>query len=343
MVKGCGNTFHPGCATTTKLTANEKADWVCPECKCSIRKQGDYTHTPVGASKVRAANITIRKKPDREEKNIAPANVQLEFPSTEFLEIMSEVRTIRQDMAMVKDMLSQVTTTLARYDVKLETLTTQLSKMHNYSSQIVPVAPPEPLHQTPYAKTEDRRMTYAATTATISPSRSQNDTSGGVFTDATIVNVGGRSGRKPANELRGPDELVSKVLPKDTEAGEWHLVERRRSQRRLTSLRGTAGPDVTSLVAVEHRKHIHLWNMVSAIDAVKAYMQTLCPGATCTVEELKPKGDYKSYKIGVPAAHIETCLSPHVWPENARVKAWFFRAQRGTGQQESFQRTTTLS
>lgn len=102
-----------------------------------------------------------------------------------------------------------------------------------------------------------------------------------------------------------------------------------RKPRHTTSRRCTAGPDVTSLKAVEPRKFVHLWNMASEAQEVLSYLQQLCPTGLCTVEELKPRGSYKSFKIGVPEAFHETCLSTDIWPNNSRVKAWVsFRGQR---------------
>ncbi|CAK1546378.1 unnamed protein product [Leptosia nina] len=55
-------------------------------------------------------------------------------------------------------------------------------------------------------------------------------------------------------------------------------------------LQGTAGPNVTFLRAVESRKYLHLWNMESNVDEVHEYLQQLCPGKNCTVEQLKSRG-----------------------------------------------------
>ncbi|KAI8439210.1 hypothetical protein MSG28_013056 [Choristoneura fumiferana] len=131
--------------------------------------------------------------------------------------------------------------------------------------------------------------------------------------------AGNGSGRSE-NAATDGDESVADV---------WQEVRNRKI--RLSSVRCTAGPEVTSLKAVEIRKYVHLWNMMSGVDDIRAYMQTLCPGKGFTVEELKARGDYKSYKIGVPCELYEKCLSPEVWPENARVKAWLFRRPQDSG------------
>ncbi|KAF9824592.1 hypothetical protein SFRURICE_004049 [Spodoptera frugiperda] len=103
----------------------------------------------------------------------------------------------------------------------------------------------------------------------------------------------------------------------------WSEVVRKPS-RRAVSIHGAAGPNVTSLKAVEVRKHLHLWNMESTADEIQKYLYTLCNTDTCTVQELTPKGNYKSFKIGVPLACFEKCYSADVWPMNARIKPWIY-------------------
>ncbi|KAI8434147.1 hypothetical protein MSG28_012272 [Choristoneura fumiferana] len=124
------------------------------------------------------------------------------------------------------------------------------------------------------------------------------------------------------------------VDPSDDEehrntSGGWQEVRYRKN--RFSSVRGTAGPEATPLRAVEYRKYIHLWNMVSDADEIRAYLRSLSPESLCTVEELRPKGEYKSYKIGVPAVQYERCLSADVWPANARIRPWLFRKPHPKG------------
>ncbi|KAJ8707186.1 hypothetical protein PYW08_011320 [Mythimna loreyi] len=89
------------------------------------------------------------------------------------------------------------------------------------------------------------------------------------------------------------------------------------------SLSGKAGANVTTLKAAEVRKYIHVWNMESNVEDVRHYLRQLCPAANCTVDELRPKGHYKSYKIGIPLPHFDTIFSVDVWPLNAQIKLWF--------------------
>lgn len=101
----------------------------------------------------------------------------------------------------------------------------------------------------------------------------------------------------------------------------WTEVKKNK-YRKPISLCGIAGPDITTLRAVEPRKYLHLWNMESSADEIRDYLRQLCPTGTCTVDELRARGSYKSFRIGVPVIYYEQCLSVDVWPVNARLNTW---------------------
>lgn len=63
--------------------------------------------------------------------------------------------------------------------------------------------------------------------------------------------------------------------------------------------------------------------MESNIEEIRDYLGQLCSTATFTVDEIKPKRHYKSYKIGIPIYYFETIFSADIWPENAKIKLWF--------------------
>ncbi|KOB79171.1 Mutant cadherin [Operophtera brumata] len=116
-------------------------------------------------------------------------------------------------------------------------------------------------------------------------------------------------------KLENSEQIVADQQKKWTEV--------RRKIRRNTSMCGTANSTITTLKAVEVKKYIHLWNMESGAEEVRDYVRQLCPEGICTVEELTPKGSYKSFKLDVPDVSYEKCLSSNVWPTNARIKVWF--------------------
>lgn len=123
-----------------------------------------------------------------------------------------------------------------------------------------------------------------------------------------------------------PELTLSTDRPRDNapvvEAEEGWTEVKKKSHRRPQSLCCTAGPSVTTLKAVERRKYLHLWNMMSGPEDVKKYVEQLCAPEAVSVEQLSSRGDYKSYKIGVPMSCFDTCFSIDIWPDNARVREW---------------------
>lgn len=298
MVEGCSNRFHAACAGASRFTAEEEADWACPHCRCWIPKGGDYSQTPVGASKFRATNVTFRKKPLANVTISEP----LELPSLDYLEVLSEFKFIRQEMKVMKDMMFQ-------HDCKLQALMDKLATMSEAPAQLnAAVAsrsrsvPPEDPNGQPGSST----TTYATVAA--SPAKVSN----------------GRPEPLPpaegeAGTLEGTESNTNKRLDL-SENSDGHAPKPSQRPQRPTSMR--CNPTKISLKAVEYRKFIHLWNMVSGVEEVKEYLKELCPGDNFTVEELRAKGDYKSYKIGIPDAHFDRCFTVDAWPDNARLKVW---------------------
>lgn len=305
-VPGCGNSFHCECANAAKLTRDEKLDWVCPKCRCNMPRGGDHSGTPVGASKFRATNVTIRKKPTPKSPNELLTTEQLSFPSTEFLEVMAEIGRVRQDMVLIKDMLGQVTSAMVQYDLKLDGLMTQLGNMSRQAQESTKDTPNKPASP---------QMSYAAAAASPAspPSNTNSNTvacKNPIPLSQPITTGAGITAGNTTDEAIQSSERTS---------SEKHQTERR--FQRPASMRCTGSRTSVSLKAVERRKFVHLWNMVSGLEEVKAYVTELCPTGTCIVEELNSKGNYKSYKIGIPDTHYDKCFSADVWPDNARLKA----------------------
>lgn len=247
-------------------------------------------------------------------------NAQSQFPT----QLSAEVRSLRQEVSILRDQLALAISILTSYDAKLESYTSRVQELHvKYErAAAVPVAinplqpqevPREPLPVTtnkPEIKSKSTVSKKPNTAAPVAPPRPGKDTN----TKATRPRGGetgsstGESSGHTHSQKQGPEDLQ-----------QWTEVRR---SRRPASLSGTAGPTVTTLKAVEPRSYVHLWNMESSAEEVRTYLRDLCPGGTCSVTELSAKGDYKSYKIGVPVPYEEVCLSAEVWPLNAKIKPW---------------------
>lgn len=318
MVETCGKLYHALCTNKT-LDFEGKSTWVCPEC-CILRKKcGRNCEIPVGTP-VMLRNVASR---NRSATTIPPPGC-----SDEYASMLREMQVVRDQMNGLAEQLAGAVSAIAEYHVAL----TVCSKRFDIINERLEKLEPFPLcscrftesgQPVPDQKSTDKKQTAGnlAKPSTNKPIRSGD----GPSRLATSASLSARS-------IGGNNTTQDSAIPfgdEQSAAGEWQEVRSRK--KRFSSVRCTAGPDVTTLRAVEYRKYIHLWNMASGKEEVSAYLKTLCLGNTFTVEELKPKGEYKSYKIGVPQELYEKCISAEVWPENARVKAWLFRRPHTTG------------
>lgn len=301
-VKGCPNLFHHLCASGKTMAEDAIQVWVCPECRNAQKKGGDNSHTPVGASKLKPAGVTIRTKPAQ------PRLSDEDFRSSEYLEIMTEIRAVQNQVSGISMMLGTIIGSLSGFKTEMDALAKQTSTFNSKLEYLEGRAKAS-LVQEPVEITADSGHTAgtAHRVATVSPAKNK-----------------AKSAAKTPKNPQAPNAVqIKKVETKSVEENEEGWIEvRKKVRRRPVSLHGTAGPSITSLRAVEPKKYFHLWNMVSGLDEVKPYVEQLCSPEAFTVEELSSKGSYKSYKIGVPDALFSKCSSKDVWPVHARIKEW---------------------
>lgn len=324
MAPRCGKLYHHQCNNKVLCEA-EKAVWVCPECSCAAKRGGRNCDTPVGTP-VNIKNVVFRNPsstgaptppqpaPRRASPRSPGSDVSVSMP------IASEIMLLREQITNLTEQLTDAVSTMTRYH---SALIASISKVHAISDKLEAL---------------DKSMESRCSRAVV-------PTFSGVLQGLTDENVGARATHSRREHGSGGDTggmrggaMSAAARPDDTDrsssdgggdAGrEWQeVLAKKKKQKRPTSIRCTGGPSITALRAVESRKHIHLWNMVSSAEEVKAYLEELCERHTCTVEELKSRGNYKSFKLGVPDAFYDKCLSADVWPDNARIKMWFFRRQ----------------
>lgn len=312
MVETCGKLYH-GLCTNKMPTFEDRNTWVCPECCNLVKKDGRNNDIPVGTP-VTTRNITIRSKRECKPSTECPGESTI---------LLMEMQSIRDQMTMLNERLIDAVSAVAGYhaaladcSIKLELVSERLGLLELSSPCSCRCAVPGPVVTgNTKGKTTKKRQEVELT----APRTDKPVTSVDIGTSKKVTYADVAAG-SPSDFSNLQDNVNPVVVPV---AGEWQEV--RNHRKRISSVRCTAGPDVTTLKAVEYRKYIHLWNMASGVDEIRAYMQILGPGKTCTVEELKSKGEYKSYKIGVPQELYDKCLSAEVWPKNARVKAWLFR------------------
>lgn len=313
MMKTCGKSYHYAC-NNKALSDIEKASWACPECaaKNGGRNCDAHVGTPVSVK-----NVTLRK----------PNDVATSVSTS------LELQLLREQITFLTEQLADAVATIGRYHSaltvstnKIEAISGRLSELENsIASRNPSVMTPSKIPYNEVVKSSKPTCDRTASGNCEQALRASHNNNTAVASEVSLPVV------SPVNA-----DLENAVFSTPTANNQpqevFTQVGQARKHRRLTSIRCTAGPNITSLKAVEHRKYIHLWNMASKTDEVKEYLQSLCPNVSCTVEQLKSKGDYKSYKLGIPAMYYDKCLSADVWPDNAMVKKWLFRGQNGKQQ-----------
>lgn len=332
---GCAKMYHTLCTSGNKITPST-GGWICPECCCRTKKGGDNSFTPVGAAKKsRDPNITYRAK--------IPATVETAPNFESSFSLSSEIRSLRNEVSLLRDQLSKAVSLISGYETKLagysssvEALRDQLNKREVcYASATVASDQSKPIDAAP----EKVRITTSDTPVALKPKQKKSDNKITHLPPSPVLLASPSHTVLPKPVAENASSSVNldvqsrpcPATPNHRHTDDMQQWTEVRRIRRPASLYGKAGPAVTSLKAVEPRSYIHLWNMESSAEEVRDYLCQLCPGGNCTVVELTTKGDYKSYKIGVPVAFYETCLSIEVWPINARIKTWVVYSKKPIG------------
>lgn len=374
----CSKMYHFLCAGGRSLTESRNS-WICPECRCSAKKGGDNSSTPVGSAKkqFRDTNVTHRRKVG----SPCPADDSCVVETSELS--TDEVLGMRQEMRSLKGQLSHAVSVIISYESQMATYTSEVRELNKKLASLVEVTAVPPTPETSanpqvdvtlapvnsFPAQRNSNISMAMEISVLSKTQAQShlevpvtDVAGPVIQTvdhqkmATSMKTldlptSPMPKRRKQKRLRNKNvlekrsetltstssgkscEIISETTARDEPSSvinlnqpistseQWVEVARRRSHR-PPSMCGTAGPAKTTLKAVEPRKYMHLWNMESNVDDIRDYLGQLCPTGTCTVQELTPRGDYKSYKIGVPTAAYDLCFSTEVWPINARLKAW---------------------
>uniref|UniRef100_A0A2H1X3I2 SFRICE_002347 n=1 Tax=Spodoptera frugiperda TaxID=7108 RepID=A0A2H1X3I2_SPOFR len=345
--EACNKVYHYLC-NNRELTIEERAVWVCPECSCAARKGGRSCEEPIPIhTPLVLKNVSLRNKSNPPLLQ-SPDNYST---NQEVFLLREQMNVLTEQLIDAMAVITQYQTALADCTKKVEIVCDKLNKLEqsckcgcaavckkvtvtqSEAANIVILEPPQPSQL-------QENVVHVRNDIELSPVAGANSIHA-VADD--VINVPSRNIRTSRDQidLADPVQLVPQqdrcleTHRDDMANSDWVEVRNKKLKRRESnSIRGTARPETTTLKAVEYRKYIHLWNMMSGADEIQCYLQSLCPGANCTVEELKPKGDYKSFKIGVSADYFDKCMSPETWPVNARVRKWLFRGNNSKTQKQ---------
>lgn len=124
--------------------------------------------------------------------------------------------------------------------------------------------------------------------------------------------------------VRSTSNATNKGINDSHDEG-WIGVKRKRPRNLLSEvIRGTASPGTTQLEASEQSRYLHLYFVKTGTAAtqVLAHLERICGERSCTVDTLKARGNYASFKLCVPSKMSEIVMSPNNWAENICIKPW---------------------
>lgn len=165
------------------------------------------------------------------------------------------------------------------------------------------------------------------TTVLVSPVQSQIPVSNHLPLNKSRVDSRKSNSLSNSSQSQQSVSLIKEKISDSEGTREWTEARRKRQRTSvLTSsvLRGTAVPGVTGLQASERWKYLHLFyvRQGTQVDQVLVHLKSICNEAVCTVEALKSRGNYASFKIGTPSRLVEAILEPRNWTADICIKPW---------------------
>lgn len=358
----CKNFFDILCANFTKeeyvaLSLEFKKRWICVECRSKMPK-GDNSTTPVRQAHVHDISIAASDCPDESICSVDNVTTRTtgpqRYPRAPNLNdtLDSVFDTVRISIVQeLKDMHIEFETRLMTkvgqvLDSNFKVLKTEMfSKMDQISQKMVAL---------------ENRLNSVTGLSIISGNGEHQKTGTSTLPAPPHTSAKPKTRVKP-NEapqyvLAGAYEAPTQQRPthlekrdtlvpeNDVGAGkenEWTEVKRKRQRLSATSvLRGTAAPGTTCLEAAERWKYLHLYYVKKGTtDAqVADHLKVVCDEDTCTVEALKSRGNYSSFKVGAPSRLVETVLDSRNWAADICIKPWrqnFRRSRDADGAKEA--------
>lgn len=337
----CALPYDIECANVSEklfllMTKEHKDVWKCPQCVCKIPKIGNV-NTPLSSAH---CSKTITYAEELNETFPASGDVitSIDSPSgsSEYVNtkrgsrinvldqslledtycldnirlVMREElqralderlpslisKTVRELTAPMAQEISVLTQNIASLESRLRTVETKLAGSMNKTLPVrhKPINPPLSAAQ----------QSQEVSVSTRTPAKT--DSHGVVLTQAETI------GTAP----------TSQPLLSQTEGGWTEVTKKPARASRVT--RGTASPGSTQLEPSERRRYVHLFYVkVGTTEAqVREHLTSVCGADVCTVEVLRPRGNYASFKLSVPSKLADTVMSPSNWAEDICVKPW---------------------
>lgn len=348
----CKQVFDIFCANINEntfgtLTLECKKSWICVECRSKLPR-GDNTHTPVrhiqdlSTTTNGPLNISMNS-PDNVTMRTAARMAKSSNPSAGLKNIHDLKDTVIQELkSMQVDLESQLISKINNLIVeqfnsfkteimeKICILTSKVLELENqYKSSAekpntTPITKGHPSATNPTTKSKALKSKPPTNTNPTVNKATPNRPIRAI-TELTTVTVQDElsSSIPNSSDNKKCDEID--MDKGNTVENEWREVRPRRARASVSGvLRGTAAPGSTLLQASERWSYLHLYYVQegTTVEQVSRHLKTICCSEACTVEQLKPRGRYSSFKLGVPTKNANSVMSSENWAKDICVKPW---------------------
>ncbi|KAL4715564.1 hypothetical protein ACJJTC_009190 [Scirpophaga incertulas] len=318
--KKCKQIYDVFCANIDKDMFDKSSDelkksWVCVECRSKIPK-GDNSHIPVRQQHIQGqgtssdnpdismhspAYVTLRTGARKVcDQNVTNKNILQDMKET----VIEELKKIQVDFE--EQLVCKISNLIAEQFLSFKTEI--FDKLTLITSKVVLLEEQSKLkidNDRPSEPVQNKKNTK------VGSSKRKSDSPAVTLTHAP---------KKPEGDLPTAGPSVANLSDESTDRDAWEEVRRKRSRAPVPSvLRGTAAPGSTQLQASETRR---LVQEGTTSEQVRNHLRSICDGDICTVDELKSRGRYASFKLEVPSKNVDSVMSSENWAENICVKPW---------------------
>lgn len=334
----CDGAYCLDCANVSEqrylstMDMEHRSKWKCPACCCNQPKR-DNSNTPVGihASLCHdAENVTLRRNPLLNRQGVPKCNMN-DTILDDSVNTFALREIIRDELGAalcdsLADKLSQVIVGRIETIISgtLANLTTIISTIVEDKLKVLDKARVVASETTTSKTTAQKQAVPVTKNITAKkgapkvPSlmhKKAEDKNTQQLPQTVSERVSGANG-SPAVEKLSP-----LVVAQDAKDNPWIEVKRKRI--RVTC--GSATPGMSQLEASERVRHLHLYFVKAgtAVEQIRLHLNTVCnSNEVISIESLKARGNYASFKLTVTCGSAEKVMAPETWPQGVCIKPW---------------------
>lgn len=120
----CEKQFHLACVAMKSINTDIAKSWLCPVCRCNLKKGGDNSTTPVRCSQ----NVTVRKP-----KVISPVKDVSSEKTSSLDNLTEQIMLLREEILIMKADFAQAIAAVSRCESKIVEMDTRIT---SYESRL---------------------------------------------------------------------------------------------------------------------------------------------------------------------------------------------------------------